>query len=90
MARVESVGDEGSEGDRLDVDEIGAFGLLSAREMEVLVLLSSGKSNKEIARSLHIGLDAVKGHVSRILRKMRVASRTEAAVLYVRLSSLEL
>jgi len=56
---------------------------LSSRELEVLKLLSTGKSNKEIAAELQIGLSTVRTHVEHILQKLEVTCRTEAAVLAV-------
>jgi DNA-binding NarL/FixJ family response regulator len=53
---------------------------LSAREQEVLSLLASGKSNKEIASVLHITEATVKCHVSAILLRLHVGDRTEAVV----------
>ena len=53
---------------------------LSAREQEVLCLLASGKSNKDIASSLHITEATVKCHVSAILLRLNVGDRTEAVV----------
>ncbi|HEY0584125.1 MAG TPA: response regulator transcription factor [Chloroflexota bacterium] len=53
---------------------------LSPREMEILRLLASGQTNKEMARALSIGEKTVKTHVSRILGKLDVQSRTQAAL----------
>jgi DNA-binding NarL/FixJ family response regulator len=53
---------------------------LSAREQEVLALLASGKSNKDIASSMHIAENTVKCHVSAILLRLNVSDRTEAVV----------
>src|SRR5919199_5142589 len=53
---------------------------LTERETEVLRLLAQGKANKEIARALHIGEQTVKTHVSSILAKLGVQSRTQAAL----------
>jgi two-component system, NarL family, response regulator len=53
---------------------------LSPREMEVLRLLVSGKSNKEIAQVLDITEATVKSHVSTILGRMGVDDRTQAVV----------
>jgi len=53
---------------------------LSAREREVLSLLASGKSNKEIATLLSITEATVKCHVSAILLRLNVNDRTEAVV----------
>jgi DNA-binding NarL/FixJ family response regulator len=56
---------------------------LSDREAEVLCLLAQGKSNKAIAASLHIGETTVKTHVSSVLAKLGMASRTQAALFAV-------
>ena len=56
---------------------------LSAREADVLCLLAQGKSNKEIAANLHIGETTVKTHVSSVLAKLGMASRTQAAIYAV-------
>jgi two-component system nitrate/nitrite response regulator NarL len=53
---------------------------LSSREIEVLMSLSEGKSNKEIARVLDISDATVKVHVKAILRKLQMKNRTEAAL----------
>ena len=53
---------------------------LTERETEVLRLLAAGKANKEIARALTIGEKTVKTHVSNILAKLGVQSRTQAAL----------
>jgi DNA-binding CsgD family transcriptional regulator/tetratricopeptide (TPR) repeat protein len=57
--------------------DVDAFGL-SPREQEVLKLLATGKSNPEIGRMLFIGSGTVKTHVSNILGKLDVSSRSEA------------
>jgi NarL family two-component system response regulator LiaR len=53
---------------------------LSEREMEVLRLLAQGKSNREIAEQLVIAELTVRTHVSNILGKLHLASRTQAAL----------
>ena len=57
---------------------------LTGRESEVLKLLSRGQANKQIARELHIGEKTVKTHVSKILMKLGVRSRTQAALYAAR------
>jgi two-component system NarL family response regulator len=52
---------------------------ISERELEVLRLISAGKSNKEIGALLHIAEDTVKRHVSNILTKLDVSDRAQAA-----------
>ena len=53
-------------------------GALSARELEVLLLMSRGLSNQEISSRLHLALATVKRHLSNIYEKMEVHSRSEA------------
>jgi DNA-binding NarL/FixJ family response regulator len=53
---------------------------LSPRETEVLRMLAIGRTNKERARELSIGEQTIKTHVSRILGKLGVQSRTQAAL----------
>jgi DNA-binding NarL/FixJ family response regulator len=57
---------------------------LTAREVDVLHLLVGGKSNKGIGNSLHITEKTVKTHVSNIIAKLGVESRTQAALIAVR------
>ncbi|HND54462.1 MAG TPA: response regulator transcription factor [Pirellulaceae bacterium] len=57
---------------------------LTQRESEVLRQLSSGATNKQIAKSLQISYETVKEHVQHILRKIGVSDRTQAAVWAVR------
>lgn len=54
--------------------------VLTGRETDVLRLLAEGKANKEIALVLRIGEKTVKTHVSNILAKLDVQSRTQAAL----------
>lgn len=53
---------------------------LTAREQEVLQLLVTGLSNKEIAAALHVASGTVKNHISNILYKLHLNNRLEAAV----------
>ncbi|MNY74721.1 Transcriptional regulatory protein LiaR [compost metagenome] len=57
---------------------------LTAREREILARLTTGETNKEIAKTLAISPGTVKVHVERILYKLGVADRTQAAVMAVR------
>ncbi len=57
---------------------------LTERETEVLRLLARGKANKQIAGSLFVSEKTVKAHVSSILMKLGVQSRTQAALYAVR------
>jgi DNA-binding NarL/FixJ family response regulator len=57
---------------------------LTPREREVLRSVSAGKTNKEIASELVISERTARTHVSRVIRKLGVTSRTQAALLAVR------
>ena len=58
---------------------ITALGI-SAREVEVLEMLSAGHANKVIARHLEISPNTVKTHVTRLYEKLEVANRTQAII----------
>lgn len=68
-----------------DKDRIQALNLihLTRREREVIALIEKGCSNKEIATHLKIELQTVKNHVHKILEKLKLSNRREAAK-YVR------
>jgi DNA-binding NarL/FixJ family response regulator len=57
---------------------------LTGREREVLAELAQGRSNREIARALHVSEKTVKAHVSSVLAKLGVQDRTQAALFAVR------
>ncbi|BCB02847.1 response regulator [Bacillus sp. KH172YL63] len=57
---------------------------LTKRERDVLIELTKGKSNKEIASSLYITEKTVKTHISNIFSKLEVADRTQAALYAVK------
>lgn len=57
---------------------------LTEREMEVLRSIACGASNQEIATNLGIGEGTVRGHVTHILSKLHLASRTQAALYALR------
>jgi LuxR family transcriptional regulator, maltose regulon positive regulatory protein len=64
--------------DRTDEAGHGVIEPLTDREMQVLGLMASGKSNQEIADELVVVLDTVKKHVGHILDKLGAANRTQA------------
>jgi DNA-binding NarL/FixJ family response regulator len=57
---------------------------LTSRELDVLRLVAAGEPNKQIATELDISERTARTHVSRILRKLRLSSRTQAALWAVR------
>jgi DNA-binding NarL/FixJ family response regulator len=64
----------------LDPEEEAAFGL-TPRELQVLALLAGGATNREIGAQLFMAEKTASVHVSRILSKLDVRSRTEAAAV---------
>ena len=58
--------------------------LLTSRELEVLIQIGKGLSNKEIASTLSISPMTVKTHVSNILGKLQLSDRTQAAIYSIR------
>ncbi|MEU1517581.1 response regulator transcription factor [Streptomyces sp. NPDC005811] len=59
------------------------IGALTGRERDVLVLVGRGRSNQEIADALVISERTARSHVSNVLRKLRMTSRTQAALFAV-------
>ena len=55
--------------------------VLSGREREVLALVGEGRANRDIAAALYISERTARTHVSNILRKLELSSRTQAAIL---------
>jgi two-component system response regulator DevR len=64
-------------------EEAAAFADLTAQEMQVLNLVSEGKTNREIAKALYLGEGTVRNYVSNILSKLGVSNRAEAAAYAV-------
>ena len=64
-------------------EEASAFANLSQQEKHVLVLVSEGKTNREIAKALFLGEGTVRNYVSSILSKLGVSNRAEAAAYAV-------
>jgi RNA polymerase sigma factor (sigma-70 family) len=65
-------------------DRRAAVDRLTPRERSVLELMGQGRSNQAIADTLHLSPGTVKGHVSRILGKLGVEDRTQAALVALR------
>lgn len=53
---------------------------LTPQQLRVLMMIRQGKLNKQIAHELHVGDSTVKAHVSEILRKLEVISRTQIVI----------
>ena len=53
--------------------------MLSARELEILLLAARGLSNRQLAASLHLSEATVKRHLANVYQKMGVGTRGEAA-----------
>jgi DNA-binding NarL/FixJ family response regulator len=66
-----------------------APGSLTTRELDVLRLLATGKTNRQIAHELHLSLSTVKRHLERIISKLGVSDRTQAAVKAVELGLID-
>lgn len=60
------------------------LGALTGRERDVLILVANGRSNREIADELVISERTARTHVSNVLRKLQLSSRTQAALVAVR------
>ena len=56
------------------------FGRLTAREREVAMLIAQGKSNREIARIMTVGVRTIETYVTRILNKLGFDSRVQIAI----------
>jgi DNA-binding CsgD family transcriptional regulator len=76
-ARLRLAGEEDDAPPRAEESPFG----LTAREQQVLILVARGSTNREIGAELHMAEKTASVHVSRILAKLDVRSRTEAAAL---------
>ena len=61
----------------IDIDKLKQQGI-SEREIEVLMLISKGHTNQQIANELFVSLSTVKSHTQKIYNKLHVNSRTQA------------
>jgi len=58
--------------------------VLLPRELEILRLISEGKSNKEIAETLYLGEGTVRNYVTSLLEKLQLRDRTQLAIYYLK------
>jgi DNA-binding CsgD family transcriptional regulator len=72
--------DGGADGDGREDGELDPFGL-TERERQVLALVAQGATNRQIGASLYMAEKTASVHVSRILAKLGVSSRTQAAAV---------
>jgi two-component system, NarL family, nitrate/nitrite response regulator NarL len=78
----ELAGDRSAEGDRTGGrSSQRAMPRLTPREEQILALVAEGYSNKEVARSLSLQEKSIKHVMTRVLRKLEVRNRTEAALM---------
>lgn len=75
--KIEDLDDQGSANKK---DMAKRLASLTPQQYRVLKMLSEGKLNKQIAYELEVGETTVKAHVSAILRKLKVYSRTQAVI----------
>lgn len=61
--------------------QVPGHSLLTQREAEVLPMLQTGSSNKEIATALHVGTETIRTHARNIYRKLGVSSRRELSAI---------
>lgn len=76
----QEIGDDGREAESGDGDVAKQLTSLSPQQFRVLRMLGEGKLNKQIAYELDVGETTIKAHVSAILRKLKVHSRTQAVI----------
>lgn len=81
---------EAEPGDERRQQMIARIATLTPQQMRVLTMIREGLLNKQIAHELQVGETTVKAHVSEILRKLHVYSRTRAVIEMSKLSTAEL
>ena len=82
--------EEAPDGAAVKVEIIERLLSLTPQQLRVLFMLREGLLNKQIAYELDVGATTVKKHVSEILRKLRVYSRTQAVIEVSKLDQDEL
>lgn len=87
-AGYESKGPDAESADRADM--VSRLAKLTPQQLRVLQMLRQGLLNKQIAYELQVGETTVKAHVSEILRKLNVFSRTQAVIEVSKLDNADL
>jgi DNA-binding NarL/FixJ family response regulator len=82
----------GQEGisEQIDIQMASSRGKVSKREMDVLLLVKDGLRNPEIANQLGLSTKTVENHVRSILQKLGAKNRTEAVVIALKNSIIEI
>jgi DNA-binding NarL/FixJ family response regulator len=75
--------DARSNGSRVGVGRRGTEAGLTPREADILELLATGNSNREISKQLFLSEKTVKAHLASVFRKLGVSNRTQAAMMAI-------
>ena len=87
LARIEAVlrryntNSKASAITNVTINQLNGYNNLTEREKDVLLLVTQGKSNKEIAQELVIGITTVKTYIYSIFKKLNVKNRTQAVLV---------
>ncbi len=68
------------------MESLNIRNILSEREYEIMILVSAGKLNKEIAEELNCEETTIKKHLQHIFPKLGVQNRTEASIKFMELT----
>ena len=71
-------------GNKRRTETVSPHDLLTNREMEVAVMVASGKSMRQIAEDLHLSIKTVNTHRTRLMRKLQLANNAELAAYFIR------
>lgn len=71
-------------GNKRRTETVSPHDLLTNREMEVAVMIASGKSMRQIAEELHLSIKTVNTHRTRLMRKLQLANNAELAAYFIR------
>jgi DNA-binding NarL/FixJ family response regulator len=71
-------------GNKRRTETVSPHDLLTNREMEVAVMVASGKSMRQIAEDLHLSIKTVNTHRTRLMKKLQLANNAELAAYFIR------